>query len=123
MSDSKTILVVHPDSRVRALLRSLLEDQGRNVWTGHSWSDLLSDPSGDAPAVILMDRSYLGLEGLGVLSLCCRKWTDTEVVLLPDGFETASSGGDSFVQLLGHVDRLLSMKSTRELLAAPEGTR
>src|SRR5581483_5558099 len=123
MSDSKTILVVHPDSKVRGRLRSLLEELGRDVRAGQSWSRLLSDPSLVAPAVIVMDRSYLGREGLDILSLCRRKWTDTEVVLLPEGFETASSGGDSFVQLCRHVDRLLSMKSTKELLAAPEGTR
>jgi len=123
MSGTKAVLVVHPDSPVRLLLRSLLGARGRTVWTGHSWSDLLSDRSGDAPDVILMDRSYLDREGMDVLSLCRRKWNDAEVVLLPKGLETVSAPGDNLLQLLGHVDRLLSMKTTRELLAVPERTR
>ncbi|HEV3026741.1 MAG TPA: hypothetical protein VG457_04170 [Planctomycetota bacterium] len=122
MSASKVVLLVHPDSRVRILLRSILQDQGRTVMTDHSWSDLLSDRSGDVPAVILMDRSILDQEGVDALSLFRRKWNDTEVILLPEGLEMASIPRDSMIQLLRHVDRLISMKSTKELLAVSEGT-
>ncbi len=123
MSTSKAILIVHPDPNVRAALRQLLEDQGRTILTDPSGSDLPSEPWADAPAVILMDQSYLDREGVDVLSLCRRKWNDAEIVLLPQGLETAGPRRESVLRLLGHVDRLLSMKSTRELLAVPEGTR
>jgi len=122
MSPSKVILVVHPDSHMRSHLRHLLQDQGRTVLTDHSCSDLLSDPRGDTPAVILLDRSFLDQEGIDILSLFRRRWNDTEVVLLPAGLENPSTGRESMIQLLRHVDRLLSMKSTKDLLAASEGT-
>jgi FixJ family two-component response regulator len=121
-STSKVVLVVHPDSQMRILLRSILQDESRTVLTDHSCSDLLSDQLGDVPAVILMDRSFLNQQGVDVLSLFHRKWNDTEVVLLPEGLEIASTQRDTLIQLLRHVDRLLSMKSTKELLAVPKGT-
>jgi len=123
MSASKTVVVVHPASHVRIHLRSLLQDAGRTVLTDHSWSDLLSDRSGDVPAVILMDRSVLDQEGIDVLSLLRRKWSDTEVILLPEGLESTSTQRDNMTQLLRNLDRLLTMRSTKELLGVMEGTR
>lgn len=117
MSTDKTVTVVHPDPQTRVLLRSVLQAQGRTVATDHSCADLLADRSGVNPGVILLDRSLLALEGLDVLSLLCRKWAESEVVFLPEGLEAAHAGSASISQLLRIVDRLLAMRTTRELLA------
>jgi FixJ family two-component response regulator len=117
VNTSKVVTVIHPDARARVLLRSVLQAQGRTVATDHSCTDLLSDHSGIDPAVILMDRSLLAREGLDVLSLLCRKWKESQVVFLPEGLEAADDGSVVIVQLLRHVERLLAMRTTGELLA------
>ena len=122
VSCSKVVLIVHPDSRVRILLRSSLQNQGCSVMTDHSWRDLLGDRSGDVPAVMLMDRSFLDQESVDLLSLFRQKWNDTEVILLPEGLENATIQRESMIPLLRHVDCLLSMKFTKELLAVSERT-
>jgi len=117
VSTSKIVTVVHPDPQVRVLLRSVLQARGRTVATDHSCGDLLEDRSGVEPGVILLDRSLLAREGLDVLSLLCRKWGESEIVFLPEGLEGAGSVSAVIDQLIQHVDRLLNMRTTRELLA------
>lgn len=114
MKKSKVVTVVHPDSKIRILLRSTLEKRGYTVATDHSCKDLMTGDSGVRPDLILLDRSLLGEEGLDVLSQLNRKWIETEIVFLPEGLSPTSS---SFAQILNNVDRLLRMKTTRELLA------
>ena len=120
MNPSKTIVVLHPQAGQRLLLRSVLQDHGRSVVTDLSCSDLLADPSGLTPAVILLDRSYVAADGVDVLTRLQQKWPDTEVVILPQALEQTETWRDSIIQILKHLDRLISMKSTTELLAASE---
>jgi len=120
MNPSKTIVVLHPQAGQRLLLRSVLQDHGRSVVTDLSCSDLLTDPSGLTPAVILLDRSYVAADGVDVLTRLQQKWPDTEVVILPQALEQTETWRDSIIQILKHLDRLISMKSTTELLAASE---
>jgi FixJ family two-component response regulator len=116
MRTSKVVTVVHPDSKVRIALRSILERHGCTVATDHSCADLLSDSS-IRPDLILLDRSLLGEEGCDVLSRLSQKWDDTEVVFLPEGLSTEMGKSASTTELLGIVDRLLKMRTTREILA------
>jgi len=100
---SNIVLVVHPESRIRLLLRSVLQDHGRTVMTEHSWSDLLSDRSGAVPAVILLDRSYVAQEGVEALGLLRRQWPGTEILILPGSFDDAETWRDSMIGLLHHM--------------------
>ncbi len=120
MKASKFVMVIHPDSDMRNALRSVLQDHQRRVITGDSWLDLISDRSGESPAVILLDRTLLNPEKVDVLSLLHQRWTDSEIVLLPEGLENPGTRADTMIQLLRHIDRLLAMTSTRELLTASE---
>ncbi|HZE96854.1 MAG TPA: hypothetical protein VE981_07500 [Planctomycetota bacterium] len=117
MGASKIVTVVHPDSRTRILLRSVLQNHGCEVLTDHSWSHLLSDSSGAVPAVILIDRSLIHQDVGDGLSILQRKWVDSEIVLLPGDLMTADTVTSTVTQLLAHVDRLLAMKTTREILS------
>jgi FixJ family two-component response regulator len=116
MRSSKVVTVVHPNSNVRIALRSTLEAHGCTVATDHSCADLLSDPS-LRPDLILLDRSLLAEEGFQVLAQMNQKWEETEVVFLPEGLERDLSVTAATRQLLQIVDRLLQMRTTRELLA------
>jgi len=103
MTDSAIVLVVHPESRMRLLLRSVLQDHGRTVLTEHSWSDLLSDRPGAVPAVILLDRSFVALEGVDALALLRGKWPGADIVVLPESLENADTWRDSMIDLLHHM--------------------
>lgn len=119
MKDSRIVMAVHPESRMRILLRSMLQDPSRTVLTDHSWTDLLADRESTAPAIILLDRSFLGQDCVDVLSLIHERWPDAEIVILPEALESGETCRDAMIQLMRHVDRLLAMKSTRELLTEP----
>jgi DNA-binding response OmpR family regulator len=116
MKTSKVVTVVHPDSKVRIALRSTLEAHGCTVATDHSCADLLSDPS-IRPDLILLDRSLLAEEGFQVLSEMNHKWEEAEVLFLPEGLDGETGKAAATPQLLQIVDRLLQMRTTRELLA------
>ena len=116
MRTSKVVTVVHPDSNVRIALRSALETHGCTVATDHSCDDLLSDSS-IRPDLILLDRSLLGREGFGVLSQLNRKWEEAEVVFLPEALASETGKAAATPEILRIVDRLLEMRTTRELLA------
>jgi DNA-binding response OmpR family regulator len=120
MSHEKVVLVVHPESRMRILLRSVLQDHGRQVLTDHSLTDVLADRSAEIPAVILLDRSFVAQDGVDVWSLFRQKRHDTETVLLPEGLESADRWRDCMIQVLRHLDRMLVMKPTRELLSVSQ---
>jgi len=107
---SKLVVVVHPDSKARIALRTALEQRGIPVATDHSCDDLLSWTSDLSPDLVLVDRSLAG--GIELLSDIQRKWQETQTVLLPEDL-----GGESLGSLLSIVDRLLGMRSTRDLLA------
>jgi CheY-like chemotaxis protein len=117
MRTSKAILVVHPDSRVRIALRSLLEGHGCTVATDFSCGDLLSGSSDFRPDVILLDRSLLEHDGLDVLSQFNQRWEETETVILPESLAGGTGKADLAPQLLRIVDRLLQMRTTRDILA------
>lgn len=112
MSTPKVITVVHPDSQQRVLLRSVLQARGLVVVTDHSCRDLLGDSSDVNPGVILIERSALGEEGLEVLSQLRRKWTESEIVFLPERLDPSG-----LAQLILNIDRLLGMRTTQDLLA------
>jgi DNA-binding response OmpR family regulator len=116
MRTAKLVTVVHPDPKVRIDLRSTLEAHGCAVATAPSCADLLSDSS-IRPSLILLDRSLLGEEGSKVLSQLNRKWLETEIVFLPEGLANEMGRTVATLQLLPIVDRLLKMRTTRELLA------
>src|ERR1043166_7008237 len=107
---SKLVIVVHPDSKARIALRTALEQRGIPVATDPSGDDLLAWSSDRSPDLVLVDRSLAG--GVELLSDIHRKWKDAETVLLPEDL-----GGASLGSLLSIVDRLLGMRSTRDLLA------
>jgi len=110
---SKLVVVVHPESKVRSTLRGVLEQRGLLVATDHSFRDLLEWTCSDLrPDLVLVDRTLAAAEGVELLSEIHRKWRETETVLLPEDL-----GGASLGSLLAIVDRLLGMRSTRELLA------
>lgn len=104
----KSVIVVHPESRIRILLRSALEARGLLVATDHSGADLLAWVSDFRPDLVLVDRA----EGLELLSEMARRWPEAESVRLPEEL-----GPESLKSLLGHVERLLGMTTTRKLLA------
>jgi DNA-binding response OmpR family regulator len=116
MKTSKVVTVAHPDSKVRIVLRSALEAHGCIVATDHSCADLLSDSS-LRPDLILLDRSLMGEDGSNILSQLNHKWEETEIVFLPEGLASETGKAAATVQLLTIVDRLLKMRTTRELLA------
>src|SRR4051812_26101032 len=111
MSASKIVTLVHSDSQVRIHLRTLLQDRGWTVLTDHCCRDLLADRTAATPAVILLDRSMLGEAGLDILSGLRERWPDTQIVYLPE-----DEGPASLAQLVPHLDRLVSMKTSRDLL-------
>jgi FixJ family two-component response regulator len=117
MRNSKAVTVVHPDWRIRIALRTLLEAHGCTVSTDYSCSDLLTGPSDVRPDLILVDRPLLDHEGIDILSRLGARWTDTEIVFLPEGL-TAECGISAVASpLLQIVDRLLEMRTTRDILS------
>lgn len=117
MRTSKVVTVVHPEAKTRIVLRSILEAHGCTVATDHSCSDLMTGESGIQPDLILVDRSLLDQEGIDVLSQLSQKWAETEIVFLPE-MSAAETARTAFVaQLLRIIDRLLGMRTTREILA------
>ena len=117
MRTSKVVLVVHPDAKVRVLLRSALQAHGCIVATDHSCADLLFGESTVLPDVILLDRSFVAHEGLDMLSDLNRKWKDAESVFLPDNLLHEDGTSPSLSSVLDIIDRLVKMQSTRDLLA------
>jgi len=117
MRTSKVVTVVHPDSKIRIVLRSMLEAHGCTVATDHSCSDLLSDRTRLQPDLILLDRSLMDDEGVEVLAQLSQKWGETEIVFLPESLRGDSPSSSPISQLLPIIDRFLQMRSTRELLA------
>jgi len=117
MRSTKAVTVVHPDSRIRISLRTLLESHGCTVSTDYSCSDLLTGASDVRPDLILVDRPLLDSEGIEVLSRLSARWPETEIVFLPEGL-TAERGASTFASpLLRIVDRLLEMRTTRDILS------
>ena len=117
MNTAKTVTVVHPDTRVRIALRGTLENHGWAVATDHSCADLLIGDSAVRPDLILLDRSLLADDGSDMLSLLRQRWEDTEVVFLPAAITSDGEISNYLAPLLGVVDRLLKMRTTREILA------
>jgi DNA-binding NtrC family response regulator len=117
MRTSKSVTVVHPDSRIRIALRSMLEAHGCAVATDFSCADLLSGKSDLRPDLILIHRSLLDQEGLEILSQLTRKWDESEIVTLPESLNSMAAAAAFAPQLLKIIDRLLKMRSTREILS------
>jgi DNA-binding response OmpR family regulator len=117
MRTSKVVTVVHPDSKDRISLRSILEAHGCTVATDHSCADLLSGESSVRPDLILLDPSLLADEGFDVLSQLRDKWDQAEVVFLPEGLSSETTRSAFTAQLLSIIDRFLQMQTTRDLLA------
>jgi DNA-binding response OmpR family regulator len=117
MSSTKAVTVVHPDSKVRIALRTVLEAHGCAVATDHSIGDLLSGADDFRPNLILLDRSLLAREGIEVLSQLNQKWEETELLFLPEGLGAENQRSALTSQLLVVIDRLLSLRTTREMLA------
>jgi DNA-binding response OmpR family regulator len=117
MRTPKAVTVVHPDSRIRIALRSVLETQGYAVATDDSCADLMSGRSAVRPDLILVDRSLLERDGLEILSQLTRKWEESEIILLPESLNSLGAAAAFAPQLLRNVDRLLNMRSTRDILS------
>ncbi len=95
----------------------MLEAQGYIVATDYSCADLMSGRSDIQPHLILVDRSLLDREGLEILSQLNRKWEETEIIFLPESLNSTGAAAAFAPQLLRNVDRLLKMRSTREILS------
>ena len=117
MRTTKAVTVVHPESRIRIALRTLLEAHGCTVSTDYSCGDLLSGNSDVKPDLLLVDRRLLEHEGLDVLSQLTAKWQECEIVLLPESVNDEAGAKALASQLLRIVDRLLEMRSTRDILS------
>jgi|SRR6185503_17964680 len=117
MRTTKAVTVVHPESRIRIALRTLLEAHGCTVSTDYSCGDLLSGKSDVKPDLLLVDRRLLEHEGLDVLSQLSARWDESEIVLLPDSVSDEAGAKALATQLLGTVDRLLKMRTTRDILS------
>jgi len=117
MRDTKAVTVVHPDSRLRVVLRSILQAHGCTVATDHSTRDLMSGKVDLRPDLILLDSALLRNEGMELLSEFSRKWDETEIVFLPEGLRAEDVKSAFTSQLLGIIDRLLQMRTTKEMLA------
>jgi DNA-binding response OmpR family regulator len=116
MRTTRSVTIVHPDVQVRIALRSILEAHGCTVTTDHSLRDLASTQGGVSPDVILADRSQVGHEGIEILTELNRKWEEAVIVFLPEGLTSDAPNSTLGPQLLGIVDRMLMLKSTREIL-------
>jgi len=108
----KSVMVVHPDSSVRRALQLALENRGIRIATDQTSAGLLACDPGLRPDLVLLDRSVAAGQGIDLLSEISRKWKETVTVFLPEDL-----GGASLGALLNIVDRLLGMRSTRDLLA------
>ena len=117
MRTTKAVTIVHPDCRIRIALRGLLEAHGCTVSTDFSCADLLAGKSDLRPDLILIDHRLLEHEGLDVLSQLRRRWEESEIVLLPDSVNDEAGAVALATQLLRVVDRLLQMRTTRDILA------
>jgi FixJ family two-component response regulator len=117
MRNTKAVTVVHPDSQIRIALRSLLEKHGCTVSTDYSCGDLLSGSSDVRPDVILVDRRLLDHEGLDILSQLTAKWQESEIIFLPESVNDQAGAAAFAVQLLRMIDRLLELRTTRDILA------
>ena len=115
MKSSKLVTVIHPDHVVRRSLSSALRRHGYRVAADHSCRNLLSRDPGISPDVILLDRSVLSESGEDVLSELRCLWDEAQTLFLPEGLNHA--GGSSLSSLLEVLERLLSMRSIRDLLA------
>jgi DNA-binding response OmpR family regulator len=113
MRPSKMVTVVHPSSKARIALRRILETHGCAVATDHSCDDLLTGQSTVTPDLILLDRSLLSDEGVNVLHRLNNKWTDAEIVFLPEDVSSSTFAA----RLLPIIDRLLKMRTDGELLS------
>ena len=108
MKDSRIVTALHPNSTMRILLRSMLQDPGRTVITDHSWTDLLADSDAPAPDVLLLDPSFIGQDDVDVPSLLHERWPHAEVVVLPPGLDDDALRRDAMIRLLRTVDDLLN---------------
>lgn len=117
MRTTKAVTIVHPESRIRIALRSLLEAHGCTVSTDFSCGDLLSGKSDVRPDLILVDRRLLDHEGIDVLSQITARWEESQVLLLPESVTDEAGAQALATQLLRIVDRLLDMRTTRDILA------
>lgn len=117
MRTSKIVTVVHPSSRVRIALRRTLETHGCTVATDHSCEDLLTGESTVTPDLILLDRSLLSDDGVNVLHRLNRKWTDAEIVYLPEDMSSDAGPSAFAALLLPIIDRILQMRTTSDLRA------
>ena len=111
MSNSTIVTAVHPDSKIRILLRSALQDPTRTVLTDHSWADLLADAAAPRPSVIILHRSFIGQDCVDVLALFQERWPGIDIVVLPESLEDEGTRRDALIQLLRQVDQLLAPKS------------
>jgi len=119
MKTSKRVTVVHPDSKTRGALRATLEAHGCRVATDRSCAGLLSE-AGARPNLILLDRRLVSGAGCDLLSRLNQKWDEAQIVFLPEGMTAQAGPAVVPPELLRIVDRLLQMRTTRELL---RGTR
>ena len=64
-----------------------------------------------------VDRSLLERDGLEILSQLTRRWEESEIIFLPESLNSLGAAAAFAPQLLRNVDRLLNMRSTRDILS------
>ena len=117
MRTTRSITIVHPEVKVRIALRSIFEAHACTVTTDHSLRDLASTKGDVCPDVILVDRAQVTQEGIEILTELNRIWEEAVIVFLPEGLTSDIPQSTLRPQLLGVVDRMLTLKSTREILS------
>ena len=117
MRSTRLVTVVHPDVGIRILVKSLLEAHKCAVSTDHSLRDLARTEHVIQPDIILVDRTLVSQEGIDILTDMNRKWEEAHIVFLPEGLTTEVPNSRLAPQLLAIVDRMLQLKSTRDILA------
>ena len=129
------VLIVDDDSRIRNILRRMLEGEGLEVIEAADGDEALAALKPDPPDVVLLDIILPGLNGF---EICRRIKADPECVLLPvilvtglgdveDRVAGIEAGADDFltkpferVELLARVRSLLKVKRFTDELERAE---
>jgi len=114
---AERILIVDDDDDILLIVQTILTSAGYSTSLARNGREGVDMALDVHPDLILVDRSLLDREGLEILSQLTRKWSESEIIFLPESLNSTGAAAAFAPQLLRNVDRLLKMRSTREILA------